>query len=344
MPLWIDGAVDGYDNWPSLSKNWKDHIQRFHGWHRIGEPAFLEKPDPKVVRRFVAEVLNKCLEVGGVRVKWLSIPQLPASMDTSRNKMNRALAEAAAHWRRENQYRGKLILPVVLTHKNQLLLKVERDRRTQAAVQFYQRSGADGYWVAEASLGDQTGAGPFPKVRFPALRRFHEELSAALESKGPSVAGPYWGMNLILWARGVVTHPAMGVGGAYQYHVPNGTARKAKKRIALPTLRRWATVSPQLDEWLKGVPKNDPAYRGLRDLGPFNRYYLEDEARRQVARFYKDWFDTIAGTPPLGRSLALYQDFSTAYVLGKPLADLPDEEKTARRPERVAEQFMLQCL
>jgi hypothetical protein len=122
-------------------------------------------------------------------------------------------------------------------------------------------------------------------------------------------------------------------------------AMQAKRRIALPPLRRWATVSPQLEAWLKHLPKSDPGLEELRELIPqFSRFYVEDEARNQVARFYKRWFEKLESTQAPGRALALYQDFSTAYVLGKPLPDLPAEEGTARRPERVAEQFMLQCL
>jgi hypothetical protein len=135
------------------------------------------------------------------------------------------------------------------------------------------------------------------------------------------------------------------LGNGYQYHVAGGTPKAAKRRIALPPLRRWATANAELETWLSGLPKTDPAYKDLRDLATgFRKYAFENEARGQVARFYKSWFEKIAAVQPSGRALALYQDFSTAYVLGKPLPDLPDDEGTARRPERIAEQFMLQCL
>ena len=41
--------------------------------------------------------------------------------------------------------------------------------------------------------------------------------------------------------------------------------------------------------------------------------------------------------------MALFQDLSTAYALGKSLPDLEDEG-TGRRPEAIAEPLMLSCL
>ncbi|HEX7422632.1 MAG TPA: hypothetical protein VF311_01920 [Terriglobales bacterium] len=344
--VWVDGGVEGFERWPDVSDNWKEHIKKFAGWQSVGEKDFQQNPNAQTVGKFVSEVLSACLQAAP-KVSWVSVPQLPAVSDGSRNKINKALAEAAAAWRNEKKYRGKLILPVILTHQEQANLKTDRNRRIQLAAQCFQRASADGYWVVEITLSDQSGQGPFAGRRFPGLIRLHEEIAEELNTSGPCIAGPYWGLNLVLWARGLITHPAIGLGIGYQYHVPAGKRRPkpAKRRIALPPLRRWATVSRELEAWLAGLPKNDPAYKELRDLAPrFSKYTLEDEARRQVARFYKAWFDKIADTPASGRALALYQDFSTAYVLGKPLPDLPEDEKTARRPERIAEQFMLQCL
>jgi hypothetical protein len=76
----------------------------------------------------------------------------------------------------------------------------------------------------------------------------------------------------------------------------------------------------------------------------FGTLQVKNEARWQVAQFYKNWFDKFSALPPSGRALALYQDLSSAYVLGKTLPKLPEEEKTARSPARVAKQLMLNCL
>jgi hypothetical protein len=76
-------------------------------------------------------------------------------------------------------------------------------------------------------------------------------------------------------------------------------------------------------------------------LSQFNILRDKKQAREQVARFYAAWLKKFEGVPQAGRSLALYQDFSSAYVLGKTLQDVPDD---VRSPSRVAEQFMMTCL
>ncbi len=344
IAAWLDSGFDGFERWPNANDNWKKFIKKFTGWESIGDKQFQRSPDAGAVSKFVSELLTNCMERVPT-VACLSVPQLPTAGDASRNKINRCLADAAGNWKVNSKFRGKLILPIILTHQEHTNLKTDRNQRVRLAVQCFQASTADGYWVVDSSLSDQTGAGTYANRRLPALIRLHAEIAEKLGTREPVIGGPYWALNLVLWARGLITNPAIGLGVGYQYHVPAGIAMQAKRRIALPPLRRWATVSPQLETWLKNLPKSDPGLQELRDLVPqFSKFYVEDEARNQVARFYKRWFNKLESTRASGRALALYQDFSTAYVLGKPLSDLPAEEGTARRPERIAEQFMLQCL
>ena len=106
------------------------------------------------------------------------------------------------------------------------------------------------------------------------------------------------------------------------------------------------------DLWTAYKVRNFPGRRSkstkMGSAEPRPRWFgAEDQARAQVAEFYKRWLGSLESVSPSGRSFALYQDLSNAYVLGRRfpgLPDLPDDEKTARRPERVAEQLMLQCL
>lgn len=117
----------------------------------------------------------------------------------------------------------------------------------------------------------------------------------------------------------------------------------------MPPLRRWAVRSQELEKWLRqsisALGQANAASKDFSDLlKNFTILADKKQARRQVAQFYKKWFDTINTNPALGRALALYQDLSSAYVLGKTLTDLPKDEKTGRRPERVAQQLMLNCL
>jgi hypothetical protein len=85
----------------------------------------------------------------------------------------------------------------------------------------------------------------------------------------------------------------------------------------------------------------------VRELGPIRNQFhllsLQEPAREQVAKFYKTWFDLVAATPPAGRSMALFQDLSAAFAVGRALPDF-ENEGTARRPESVVEPLMLNCL
>jgi len=154
-------------------------------------------------------------------------------------------------------------------------------------------------------------------------------------------------MNMILWVRGLVRYPAIGLGNSYQYHLPGGVLKPGKTRIAIPPLRRWAVASPPLESWLKQavkrLPKDDVAHSQLSEIvRTFG--HLSLDGRMQVATFYKEWFDRISAVSAPGRALALYQDLSSAYVIGKRLPDLPRDEGTARKPWQVPKQFMVNCL
>ncbi len=338
--VWVDTGVDGYHLWPGVSNGWLRAFDDAPGADKLGWSSFQTNPPSVTVNAFVQSVLDKCLNLNP---DWISVPQLPGVIDTSRNKINRDLAKATAKWKGKSKFKGALVLPIVLTHQEQTNLKGARDKKTNLALQCYERAGADGYWVVESSLADWTGSKTYEQRRFKGVLSFHEEILAKLPGDAFSIGGPYWALNLVMWARGLVDYPAIGVGGRYQYLLPGGAAMQPKRRVALVPLRRPAIVSAKLESWLRKLP-NDPDYAELRAPQKDRALRLDEAARVQVARFYKRWFGSLAKAKPSGRALALFQDFSSAYVVGKALEELPPEEKTARRPERLAEQLMLFCM
>jgi hypothetical protein len=345
---WLDPAIDGIDRWKntsSISDAYKIHIERFAGHEQLTDPARQKAPDKDKVQEFVNTVLDECTRT--LQPDWLSVPQLPLVSDSSRNKINRYLAEATSEWKSSKRFSGKLILPAIITHIKQIQHKVDRNKRVELLKSCRELSKADGYWIVDCSLKDQEGAQPLESVRFPALISFHQEVSEIMSKDMISVAGPYWGMNLILWARGLVRHPAVSLGKSYQYHLPGGKLPAGSERVALPPLKRWAVASPQLETWLadalRSIPKGDSAYAQFSEILHSFRHLMND-SREQVASFYKQWFDKLASVPEPGRSLALFQDFSSAYVLGKSLKELPFKEGSGRKAERVAKQFMVTCL
>jgi len=345
---WLDPGVDGL-HWPKItSDSYKAHIAQFASYGEIADPGFQQKPDKAVVVTFVHSVLDCCLDKLPAS-EWISVPQLPLVDGTSRNKINRFLAECTGGWKAKNHFSGKLILPAIFTNQRQLNKKTERNKKISAIMNSYQAAGADGVWVVDSTLNDQDGSRTFEHTRFPELIHLHEELADALPNGAITVGGPYWGLNLVLWTRGLVMFPAVGMGNSYQYHVPGAVVLSGKSRVALSPLRRWAIASPGLRHWILSVlaivPPMDLAHNDFSVIAKdFSRLQQPTEGRRQIAQFYKGWFDKFSVLPSTGRALALYQDLSSAYVLGKKLPDLPGEEKTARSPARVAKQLMLNCL
>lgn len=352
--VWLDPCVDGMDDLESRRiikdhrnnserKNpWFEFISKFPSFDRIGDPAYHANPVAAEVYDFVNEVMEKC---AAYKPAWITVPQIPLVESYKRNKINRALAKATGKWKGGSNFSGCLILPLVFTNQKQVNLKEFRKQKVRQAEWCYREAQADGFWVVESSLKDDSGSSTLRGKRFPKIIILHEELNDCISSK-IRIAGPYWGLNLVLWARGLVDYPAIGIGSSYQYLLAGGTAMQSSARLMLSSLRRRVGIG-ELGTWLDEV---------MAKLGPSHPLYLEfnnikrnlptlsdkARAREQIATRYKQWYDTIASVPKAGRSMALFQDLASAFALGRSLPDLRDTKP--RRPEAVAEQLMLSCL
>ena len=342
--LWVDPAIDG-TVLRKPAKRYKEHLARFPGFDEFRDETFRLAPDKGVARQFVFAVLDACKELNP---KCISVPQLPQADDKSRNKVNRYLAKAASEWQAKSKFSGHFILPLILTNQRQINKRTDRTAKLAATESCLRHSGAVVVWVVDSSLTDDSGSDTLQKTRLPALVDLHVELQSRLGDTHV-VAGPYWAMNVVLWARGLAAAPAIGVGGGYQYYLPGGVKRaKGTDRIAIPSLKRRVQKDPSLRQWLSAclsaIPQTEPSHREFASLLAMYDQLAEIGARRQLASSYKSWFDALDSIPDRGRALALYQDFSAAFVLGRTLPGLPAIEKTARRPEKPAQQFMHHCL
>jgi len=349
--VWIDPCVDGLFDLakrrptPKRPNSWFEHIKTFSHFDKIGSPDYWPQPNSTEVFAFVSEILNRC--AAPPAPIWITVPQIPFSDGAEGNKINRALARATGDWKNQSKFGGQLILPLIATHQTQVNLKTERNPRVRQAERCYQEAHADGFWVVDSSLADDNGSETLGDRRFPGLIAFHEELNESISSK-IKIAGPYWGLNLVLWARGLIDFPAIGIGAGYQYFPSGGTASTPTARIALEHLRRRVRVKPRLKTWLEAVTTDlAPSHPASAEFSKIRSQYSAlnepKRAREQVARSYKRWLDAIASAPKAGRSMALYQDLSAAYALGKSLREIEDEG-TSRRPESVAKPLMLNCL
>jgi hypothetical protein len=347
--LWIDSGIDGYHVLLTRKRvfdTWKAYVGQFKENVVLGDPSFVEKPSYHRMEDFVFSVMDHCMSF---HPAWITVPQLPVVEGTGRNRINRLLAQATAKWRLRGGFAGQLVVPIIFTHQDQLKGRTEWRNTLSTAEKCYADAGATFLWVVDSTLEDQKCRAAYGK-RFDALIRFHEDLRAA-RPEANVIAGPYWGMNLVLWARRLCDYPAVSLGTGYRYMISGAFAKQARRfHVALQPLRRWALASPELERWLKEACKRtseaDVArvqFEGLsRDLR--SRLTTKRAAKEQVARAYEAWIRGIHDVVPEGRTLALYQDLSSAYVLGKQLPSLPRSEAPGREPGKVAEQLMLHCL
>lgn len=355
--LWVDAEIDGYHR---LLKNgqawseWKKHVMQFNDNEILEDVDFLKRPDTERVKVLVYDILDKCQQF---KPAWITVPQLPVTGGSTRNKVNAELAKASASWKAKRGFRGKYVLPLIFTHQNQLKGKTQWAAKLKAARRCFDAAGASIIWAVDSDLTDWRGSDKF-RDRFAALVRFHTDLREIFPG-AKIIAGPYWGMNLVLWARGLCDHPAISLGHTFSYRISGGfiPPDPPKAMVALAPLRRLADHTDELGIWLDSVLNAlhhaDEAARQLSRLRHgFAEFTAYDVARNQVAEFYGSWLRQLDSIPPSGRSLLLFQDLSSAFVLGKKLvtelgttaARLPKSEAPARDPSKVAEQLMLHCL
>ena len=55
-------------------------------------------------------------------------------------------------------FAGRLILPLIVTHQKQLNKKTDRNPKVQQAEKCYHDAQADGFWIVDQSLIDDSGS------------------------------------------------------------------------------------------------------------------------------------------------------------------------------------------
>jgi hypothetical protein len=231
--LWVDAEIEGYsaDIFDSTKKgyeSYRQYIQQFGNVRKLSEP-----PNKTTLAVFVNAVLDAVLEAASAapNLGYISVPQLPYIPGSERNKINRLLADLTLKWKSTQRRPPRLILPVIFAKSlGQTDNKTDRNEKVKLAASCFEASGADGIWVVDSTLDDHAGLKKLENQRFPGIISFHEELNAKLPPDVVTIAGPYWGLNLALWCRGLVRFPAIGV-GSYRYFVPGRSPKSAKVRV-----------------------------------------------------------------------------------------------------------------
>ncbi|MEW5923164.1 MAG: hypothetical protein AB1746_04180 [Candidatus Zixiibacteriota bacterium] len=346
--IWLDANIDIYSNWPPSDQRQREFYQKYDPDGLIPDDDFAKKPNKNYIKKFIKNLLDDSLKCNPYL---LTVPQMPITNRINRDKINRLFVEMTRECIIQSNFNGKLIFPLLISHQNLVNQKANRDKVIGHAVKCFSILRMDGIWTVEYSLDDSTGSDTIGNKRLKNLIKLHNSLKKELPINIINIAGPYWASNLILWARELITDFAIGLGRGYRYYPPGGIILPGKVRIAIPPLYRWNIIDSELEKWLKDalkrIPSEHSGYRIilniLKNIGKYEKD--KDAARLQIAQFYKEWIERLENIPPEGRALALYQEFSNAFVLGRTIKKkMPDSAKPARAPEKVVQQFMFNTL
>ncbi|MCC7144631.1 MAG: hypothetical protein IT349_21230 [Candidatus Eisenbacteria bacterium] len=346
MLLWVDAGFDGIADIDSgsVDEAWRASVKRYTSFDAMAKAITSGAPQKATVRGFVSSMLDACQ---ASEAAWISVPQLPIDGGTRGRPINRALAEAAGEWRARSSFSGKLILPLIVSSSKLISSKTARNPLVALAKQCREKSQADGLWTVDAGLSDEHGSAKLLEGKVAAVLALHEELSENMDVP-IRVGGPYWGTNLLLWAKGLIDYSAIGIGSGYQYLRSGGRSMSPSARIAIPSLKRRVLCDPALWAWMDQamavLGPDHPVSRELAGLQRRSTSLSEPEhAKQQVVSFYREWTQRLAALPAAGRPMGLFQDLSAAYAIGRSLPDLP-EGGPNRRPESIAKPLMLNCL
>ena len=187
LDLWVDCGVDGLHRREKATPEWHKWIAGlFPEWAAVLDST-ASSPLPSAFTSSVLEV------AAAYHPKWLSIPQVPHVDDGSRNNLNRLLAKATRSWADKNQFDGKLILPVILTHRNQTRDRTSRRKKIDAVKSILSKCPAYGIWVVDSNLDDHKVSGTSQKY-LRQLIDFHTELNTTAQIEPLNkIVGPYWG-------------------------------------------------------------------------------------------------------------------------------------------------------
>ena len=222
-----------------------------------------------------------------------------------------------------------------MTNQRQLNKKTDRNAKVALAASCLESSGADGIWVVDSSLNDQEGTSTFEHIRFPGILSFHDELNAKLPAETITVAGTLWGINLILWARGLVRFPIIGAGKSSQYHISGGRLLREPRESPCRLCGVWSGGLPQSEDGSKRIwqnfrramPRIQSSFR-LKGISKVFRRMVR--ARMQVARFYRDWFRRLEASTPDSRDVGAISRFLFRFCARKVSYRTPPNRKCSQ--------------
>ena len=281
--LWIDAGFDGFPQRARLCRKMEErHNKAPNSWYEYCRnlPAFGILADEEItekdgrntlstdhaesLRQTVFEVLDDCLDNSP---NLITVPQLAQGSGGNRNCLNRALAELTSEWARKRKFK-RLVYPLIFSGLEGQTEGQIWKRKVDTAIDYSRTAAARFFWVVDASLDEEKAAGSLKSTRFPRLISIHEHLRQELRHK-TIIGGPYWGFNILLWAKGLIDYPAIAIGSGFRYYLSGGIPRTPLPRAAIPPLRRLAIADRHLDQWfehaLSKLAPSEPEFAELED-------------------------------------------------------------------------------
>ena len=134
VSLWMDPGVDGYEHHLRREEeSLPAYLRQFREYNVLASQSTIARPVFGRLMEFVRAVLNRCRDM---EPAWITVPQLPLVDGTSRNKINAALAKATYEWKLEVKFKGRLVLPLILTNKRQIEGKTKWKPRVDSAIKW----------------------------------------------------------------------------------------------------------------------------------------------------------------------------------------------------------------
>ena len=162
--LWLDAGVDALENGIPDDSTISSYFTNIDGHEVLTQRASDQKVDNGAIEQFVGNLLDKCRSY---KPLWISVPQLPVTLDRVDNSINKSLAKASGKWNDSQKPRSKLILPIILTHQDQVKYSEKRGRVIKLTSSLLDVSNADGIWVVDRSMADASGSRTLGEKRIP---------------------------------------------------------------------------------------------------------------------------------------------------------------------------------
>lgn len=343
--LWIDPTIDSYPQ--AKNHQWTKYHSKMELFSLLTDTQFLSAPKKDTILPGLESLIEDCLKF---KPAVLSVPQLALTDGVERHKINRMLATLTGEILQKRDFHGELVVPLILTHKNQYASKSVRTSKLKLAQFCIQKTGAKGLWIVATDFDDESGVSTNDE-RIENLIALHTEAEESAPTKWVA-AGPYWATGLLLWAKGLADFVVTCAGSGYAYTPPGRfvITGSPKSRIALEPLKKRVCLDLLFQNWLQTVISQMPATSPERSVlvevaRDFSLHSTQQACKRQIAGVWFEWIAQLLELPSSGRSVALYQNFSQAFMLGKTMnSRIPSERSNAQNPYVPAELLMRHCL